>query len=330
MGTDRSSFLVKSIDTEYSGYLFRSRLEARWAVFFDALGIKWEYEPEGFQFADGKRYLPDFWLPNDQAFFEIKSAKDNVTVGEINKARKVQDEVGRRIFIAAGDPVDAYIAKPSDWPHNWGMAKFTVCPVCDMPAINTVFCGCIDKYACDNRYDPRIKTAASIARKMRFEFAKVEKVQRCERKIVNGANVYMAGKVHIGSGGKNEWRELIRQQYKGIGKLPNDVEAFLPWRYVGPNTEVDHNGDSALIVEQCMTEISRADVVFCWIESSDAYGTLAEIGFAYKACPIFIGFSDLALRQEMWFAAKLADQTVTVPSVQAAWRVFENWWNRAT
>jgi hypothetical protein len=30
------------------GYRFRSRLEARWAVFFDVAGIPWQYEPEGF------------------------------------------------------------------------------------------------------------------------------------------------------------------------------------------------------------------------------------------------------------------------------------------
>ena len=53
---------IKAIETRYKGYRFRSRLEARWAVFFDALGIKWEYEPEGFDF-DGERYLPDFFLP---------------------------------------------------------------------------------------------------------------------------------------------------------------------------------------------------------------------------------------------------------------------------
>lgn len=53
---------VKPIETEYNGYRFRSRLEARWAVFFDAIGAKWEYEPEGFQLKDGTRYLPDFLL----------------------------------------------------------------------------------------------------------------------------------------------------------------------------------------------------------------------------------------------------------------------------
>lgn len=51
---------IKAIETVYNGYRFRSRLEARWAVFFDTLGIKYEYEPEGFQLPSGKMYLPDF------------------------------------------------------------------------------------------------------------------------------------------------------------------------------------------------------------------------------------------------------------------------------
>lgn len=53
---------IKPIETEYRGYRFRSRLEARWAVFFDTIGAKWEYEPEGFELADGTKYLPDFLL----------------------------------------------------------------------------------------------------------------------------------------------------------------------------------------------------------------------------------------------------------------------------
>ena len=51
---------TKPIETEYNGYLFRSRLEARWAVFFDALGVDYEYEPEGFKLPSGDCYLPDF------------------------------------------------------------------------------------------------------------------------------------------------------------------------------------------------------------------------------------------------------------------------------
>lgn len=50
---------MKAIETKYKGYRFRSRLEARWAVFFDACGYSWEYEPEGFDL-EGIYYLPDF------------------------------------------------------------------------------------------------------------------------------------------------------------------------------------------------------------------------------------------------------------------------------
>jgi len=53
---------ITAIPTEYKGYRFRSRLEARWAVFFDACGVKWEYEPEGFALPNGQFYLPDFLL----------------------------------------------------------------------------------------------------------------------------------------------------------------------------------------------------------------------------------------------------------------------------
>jgi hypothetical protein len=52
---------VRAIETQYAGHRFRSRLEARWAVFFNTLGIKWHYEEEGYELPSG-RYLPDFRL----------------------------------------------------------------------------------------------------------------------------------------------------------------------------------------------------------------------------------------------------------------------------
>lgn len=63
---------IKPIETVYSGYRFRSRLEARWAVFFNALNIPYEYEKEGFDLGGGVWYLPDFWLPTENCWIEIK------------------------------------------------------------------------------------------------------------------------------------------------------------------------------------------------------------------------------------------------------------------
>jgi hypothetical protein len=52
---------IQPIQTWYRGCKFRSRLEARWAVFLDALRVRWTYELQGFNL-DGRPYLPDFWV----------------------------------------------------------------------------------------------------------------------------------------------------------------------------------------------------------------------------------------------------------------------------
>lgn len=67
--------MLRSIPTEYDGHRFRSRLEARWALFFNFIGIAWEYEREGFA-VDGGGFFPDFWLPSLQAWFEVKPEWD--------------------------------------------------------------------------------------------------------------------------------------------------------------------------------------------------------------------------------------------------------------
>jgi hypothetical protein len=64
------------IQTRYANRFFRSRTEARWAVLFDALGVTWEYEIEGYVLRDGTRYLPDFYIHEWDAWFEVKPVTD--------------------------------------------------------------------------------------------------------------------------------------------------------------------------------------------------------------------------------------------------------------
>ncbi len=63
---------IAAIETVFRGYRFRSRLEARWAVFFETLGIDFDYEPEGFDLGETGYYLPDFYLPGLRLWLEIK------------------------------------------------------------------------------------------------------------------------------------------------------------------------------------------------------------------------------------------------------------------
>ncbi len=72
---------IRAIETEYRGFKFRSRLEARWAVFFDSCLIDWKYEPEGFESWIGPQeqkicYLPDFYLPVSNTWVEVKGSDD--------------------------------------------------------------------------------------------------------------------------------------------------------------------------------------------------------------------------------------------------------------
>jgi hypothetical protein len=91
---------MKAIETRYKNRRFRSRLEARWAVFFDALGIQWEYEKEGYEL-DGMQYLPDFWLPEQDCWVEIKGQEP--TEEEEEKARRLSYCTGKTVCIRFGD-----------------------------------------------------------------------------------------------------------------------------------------------------------------------------------------------------------------------------------
>lgn len=55
--THRSRYRFKSHKTEYRNVVFRSRLEAWWAAFFDRVGWEWEYEP-----IDLYGWTPDFYV----------------------------------------------------------------------------------------------------------------------------------------------------------------------------------------------------------------------------------------------------------------------------
>lgn len=95
---------IRAIETRYKGYRFRSRLEARYAVAFDDLGVKWEYEPEGYELGEAGRYLPDFFLPDLNLFIEVKGARPSAD--EHKKCEALANATGSAVFIANGMPFE--------------------------------------------------------------------------------------------------------------------------------------------------------------------------------------------------------------------------------
>ena len=86
---------IKAIETVYKGFRFRSRLEARWAVFFDTANIPYEYETEGFELPDGTRYLPDFYLPQYDWYVEVKPPRN----GAWEDLKRASRFVGEKIKV---------------------------------------------------------------------------------------------------------------------------------------------------------------------------------------------------------------------------------------
>jgi len=89
---------MKVIETVYKGCKFRSRLEARWAMVFDVLGIEWMYEKEAFDL-DVCAYLPDFFLPKFKAWIEVKSPENLSTDDNWMKARKLHSFTGQSVWV---------------------------------------------------------------------------------------------------------------------------------------------------------------------------------------------------------------------------------------
>ena len=93
--------VIKAIPTTYKGITFRSRVEARWARFFDEIEIKWEYEREGFVLPCGP-YLPDFWLPELEMWAEVKG--QDFSEIETQRCAELAEATDQKVLMLSGPP----------------------------------------------------------------------------------------------------------------------------------------------------------------------------------------------------------------------------------
>lgn len=123
--------MIKAIQTQYKGYKFRSRLEARWAVYLDAVNVQWEYEPEGFEFTSGRMYLPDFYLPEFYSYLEIKAKRGNVD--DLTNFIIDSNKEGMKLWGLVGDPINASWIMPAQYDNNWKNEWHAETSICFIP-----------------------------------------------------------------------------------------------------------------------------------------------------------------------------------------------------
>lgn len=168
--------MLTAIQTRYKGHKFRSRLEARWAVFFEAAGIRWIYEQEGF-LVNGKPYLPDFYLP-EFGYFEVKGRP------ECNLAllQEFSDQSGELVILAFEEvplPRSGHgylkILTPNSYHAEgdlvfWGYNDmFLQCTECMKITIQNEVYDTIKGNCCEGAREMSIEHALLAAREARFE-----------------------------------------------------------------------------------------------------------------------------------------------------------------
>lgn len=358
------SELMRAIETVYLGYRFRSRLEARWAHFFETLGVTWEYEPEGYEIG-GRRYLPDFYLPSTRTFLEVKPRRGE-EVDE--KPREIVRSGGDRfafgnterseMVVVYGDPLNAdadvlglFRSRRTEaddvWVSRGGAAH--VCPVCraikfdrvEMQSVRTWDTTCRCGRTTLPAFQAFVADAALTSRQARFEHGEQpNQTARLSHRLHDVAPpIYLAGKI----GGKDGWR---RQIGVPLGYDEDDdrhgrvlevgariATKYRPWTYNGPDLSIDHGYISHGIVDDCLRRLVRSNTLFAWIDSDDTHGTLAELGFWRGMCGAsgievgnaFVAFSSRELHDEMWFISTMATVAVVVPTIEQAWDAFLEW-----
>jgi hypothetical protein len=148
-------YQIKALPTNYDDIVFRSRIEARWAVFFNALNLEYEYEKEGYDLGGSVLYLPDFWVPALDSWIEIKGQEPDDY--EAEKACRLSVSTGKRVYVFFGghvvpdaqtNPPSAYVFFPdegSDYEYWW-----CECALCGLIGIE--YMGRSDRLKCKECY----------------------------------------------------------------------------------------------------------------------------------------------------------------------------------
>lgn len=341
--------MLKSIETIYRGYRFRSRTEARWAVFFDAAGIEWKYELQGFD-VNGRYYLPDFWLPRFEMFVEIKPDITACKAAEPLMHALVLASGHRGLLIADGpnieEPPEMIHVKPTYYGGRClaFKAAWTQCLTCNRvtiairgadtplwrPQCDCQFPNVIIKHQnhSPNKDGPRIKHALEQAQWARFEHGEDGQPEPyfADNTMVR---VYVAGAV-LDDDGEDPVLLQWRAQIWGDAAEDNDERSRYGcagrFQYAGPSILTSHGQTVDTLANECMSEVYGSEVLFAWIDRHEQIGTIAEIGAAYAwRRPIFIASINEELYGRFYFIQQLATVAIIAPSAVSAWWFFEQW-----
>ena len=148
--------MIKAKPTVYKNIQFRSRLEAKWAIFFDEMGITYRYEPGIYKVPINgyfMKYCPDFALLNVKTQQEIRQPL-YVEVKGVNHYREIYEN-DRKILESFGSSNSLIVLGTFPVSINWlfqepdRLSNFFLINGQDMPCFFSDYNGepwLVDKY----------------------------------------------------------------------------------------------------------------------------------------------------------------------------------------
>lgn len=99
-----------AVDSVYGGVRYHSKRHAQWAVFLDSLGLVHAHRPRSFRLGRSTVYTPDFWLPELNAWLEVKSEVAATREADSWKAEQfARQHPEFRVWLSSGAP------RPGEW-----------------------------------------------------------------------------------------------------------------------------------------------------------------------------------------------------------------------
>lgn len=122
-----SESMMRAVETEYNGNRFCSQLEARWAVFFDVIGVEYRCKHKDVY----QKFLADFWLPGMNLWVKVYSKSYKLLEDEEENIRWFSGK-NNQIMVVFGEP--SFDNKIVVWNNGKVIiedAVVTQCPCCN-------------------------------------------------------------------------------------------------------------------------------------------------------------------------------------------------------
>lgn len=131
-------------------------------MFFDSLGLRWEYEPEGYELGGGVRYLPDFLLVDLRCWVEIKGSEGDYDRDASEKAERLAAGTGMPVFVFYGGHIvppagPGVLGEDVTWAYAYfatggGDQPYAFCECPDCGQIGIQYDGRADRLQCKADY----------------------------------------------------------------------------------------------------------------------------------------------------------------------------------